>query len=151
MAINLWLCSSIRRLYSTISRYSSSSRLLSFNSSWDRRNRSWDRSSAWACSALMPPFGSCFGSDTAMSSSNLVLSDFGCIPRVLPVNNLNKLRHQDRLARFSDERETLFEKLTRLPIEDLLYLRDELERIRVQEQRSKFKLIKGGRDLQRAS
>jgi hypothetical protein len=58
---------------------------------------------------------------------------------------ISQLRHQDRLARFSDEHKTLIKKLARLPIEDLLYLRDELERIRAQEERSKFKLIQGGR------
>ena len=51
---------------------------------------------------------------------------------------MHKLKHQDPLRRLFSE------KLARLPIEELLYLRDELERIRVQEQRSKFKLIKGG-------
>jgi hypothetical protein len=56
-----------------------------------------------------------------------------------------KLMHRDRLARLSDENKTLYEKLARLPIDELLCIRDELERIRVQEQCSKFKLIKGGR------
>jgi hypothetical protein len=58
---------------------------------------------------------------------------------------ISQLKRQDRLARFSDEHKALIKKLARLPIEDLLYLRNELERIRVQGQRSKFKLIKGGR------
>jgi hypothetical protein len=58
---------------------------------------------------------------------------------------ITQLKRQDRLARLSDEHKTLIKKLARLPIEDLLYLRNELERIRVQGQRSKFKLIKGGR------
>ena len=49
------------------------------------------------------------------------------------VNNLTKLKHQDRLAGFSYDRKTLYEKLARLPIEELIFLRDELERIRVQE------------------
>ena len=78
---------------------------------------------------------------------------------------MDQLRHRDRLARFppssmghdfggarrrfSDEHKTLYEKLARLPIEELIYLRDEQERIRVQEQRSKFKVIKGGRGRQR--
>ena len=54
------------------------------------------------------------------------------------MNDLTKLRHQDDpLARH------FYEKLKRLPLEELLFLRDELEKIRVQEQRSKFKLIKG--------
>jgi hypothetical protein len=52
---------------------------------------------------------------------------------------MHKLKHRDRLAPFSgDEHKTLYEKLARLPIEELLYIRDELERIRVQEQRSKI-------------
>ena len=42
------------------------------------------------------------------------------------------------------------EKLARLPVEELLYIRDELERIHVQEQRSKFKLIPGGRAVSNA-
>ena len=61
------------------------------------------------------------------------------------MNDLTKFKHQDQLAGFSYDRKTLYEKLARLPIEELIFLRDELERIRVQEERSKFKLIKGDR------
>jgi hypothetical protein len=59
--------------------------------------------------------------------------------------NERKLRHQDSRRSAAINPKTLYEKLARLPTEELLYLRDELERIRVQEQRSKFKVIKGGR------
>jgi len=62
---------------------------------------------------------------------------------------MDKLKHQDQLAGFSYDRRTLYEKLARLPIQELLFLRDELERIRVQEQRSKFRLIQGGRAITR--
>jgi hypothetical protein len=56
------------------------------------------------------------------------------------MHDLSKLKHQEGLAGFSYDRKTLYEKLARLPIEELILLRDELERIRVQAQRSKFKL-----------
>jgi len=52
------------------------------------------------------------------------------------MKEVTNLKHQDPLARL------LYEKLKRLPLEELLYLRDELEKIRAQEQRSKLKLIK---------
>ena len=58
------------------------------------------------------------------------------------MNDLAKFKHQDRLMRFSDEHKTLYERLARLSIEDLIFLRDQLERIRIQEQRSKLKGIK---------
>ena len=49
------------------------------------------------------------------------------------MHDLTKLKYQD------DPLPRLFyEKLERMPIEEVLCLRDELERIRVQEQRSKL-------------
>ena len=62
------------------------------------------------------------------------------------MNDLTQLKHQD-----DPLRRLFYEKLKRMPIDELLCLRDDLQRIRVQERRSKFRLIKGGRAADNAS